>query len=79
VDNLAGQGRVEEASELFERLCSYASPLGLLSEEIDPGTGAFLGNFPQALSHVGLVSSAVVLGRVQRGVRPELSTHAWFS
>jgi GH15 family glucan-1,4-alpha-glucosidase len=79
VDNLAGQGRVEEASELFERLCSYASPLGLLSEEIDPGTGAFLGNFPQALSHVGLVSSAVVLGRVHRGVRPELSTHAWFS
>ncbi|MEW2630850.1 glycoside hydrolase family 15 protein [Streptomyces sp. NPDC048389] len=79
VDNLAGQGRTDEASELFERLCSYASPLGLLSEEIDPGTGAFLGNFPQALSHVGLISSAVVLGRVNRGVRPELSTHAWFS
>ncbi|WP_342456358.1 hypothetical protein [Streptomyces coeruleorubidus] len=33
---------------------------------------------PQALSHVGLLSSAVVLARAERGVRPELSTHAWF-
>nr|WP_229851074.1 glycoside hydrolase family 15 protein [Streptomyces roseolus] len=79
VDNLAGQGRTDEAAELFDKLCSYASPLGLLGEEIDPTTGDFLGNFPQALSHVGLVSSAVVLGRVQHGVRPELSTQAWFS
>ncbi|WP_338781129.1 glycoside hydrolase family 15 protein [Streptomyces sp. DG1A-41] len=78
VDNLAGQGRVDEASELFERLCSYASPLGLFAEQIDPADRSFLGNFPQALSHVGLMSSAVVLARTQRGVRPELSTHAWF-
>ncbi|MER7403279.1 glycoside hydrolase family 15 protein [Streptomyces sp. NPDC000070] len=78
VDNLAGQGRVGEASELFEKLCSYASPLGLFAEQIDPADGSFLGNFPQALSHVGLLSSAVVLARTQRGVRPELSTHAWF-
>ncbi|WP_149827310.1 glycoside hydrolase family 15 protein [Streptomyces tailanensis] len=78
VDNLAGQGRVDEASELFEKLCSYASPLGLFAEQIDPGDHSFLGNFPQALSHVGLLSSAVVLARAQRGVRPELSTHAWF-
>ncbi|MCC9711678.1 glycoside hydrolase family 15 protein [Streptomyces sp. MNU76] len=79
VDNLAGQGRIDEAADLFERLCSYTSPLGLLPEQMDPGTGAFLGNFPQALSHVGLISSAVVLGRVQRGIQPELSTQAWFS
>jgi GH15 family glucan-1,4-alpha-glucosidase len=78
VDNLAGQGRVDEASELFEKLCSYASPLGLYAEQIDPADRSFLGNFPQALSHVGLLSSAVVLARTQRGVRPELSTHAWF-
>lgn len=78
VDNLAGQGRVDDASQLFDQLCSYASPLGLFAEQIDPGDHTFLGNFPQALSHVGLLSSAVVLARVQHGVRPELSTHAWF-
>jgi alpha,alpha-trehalase len=63
VDNLAGQGRVDEAVDLFESLCARANPLGLLPEQIDPGTGAFLGNFPQAFSHVGLVSSAVNLVR----------------
>ncbi|UUU22813.1 glycoside hydrolase family 15 protein [Streptomyces sp. DSM 40750] len=78
VDNLVGQGRVDEATELFEKLCSYASPLGLFAEQIDPADHSFLGNYPQALSHVGLLSSAVVLSRAQRGVRPELSTHAWF-
>lgn len=78
VDNLVGQGRLEKAADLFDRLCRRANPLGLLPEQIDPGSGAFLGNFPQALSHVGLVSSAVALGRAERGVRPELSTHVWF-
>lgn len=78
VDNLAGQGRVDDAHQLFDRLCSYANPLGLLPEQIDPTTGTFLGNFPQGLSHVGLISSAVVLARTLRGARPELSTHAWF-
>lgn len=47
VDNLVGQGRVEEAAALFERLCSHANELGLLPEQIDPGTGSFLGNFPR--------------------------------
>ncbi|MDX6760126.1 glycoside hydrolase family 15 protein [Streptomyces sp. F8] len=77
-DNLAGQGRTDEAGALFERLCSYASPLGLLPEQIDPSDGSFVGNFPQGLSHVGLLSSAVVLARTQRGIQPELSTQAWF-
>ncbi|MBH1934343.1 glycoside hydrolase family 15 protein [Streptomyces sp. AV19] len=78
VDNLVGQGRIGEAEELFEEMCSYASPLGLLAEQIDPGSRTFLGNFPQGLSHVGLIASAVGLARVHRGVRPELATHAWF-
>ncbi len=73
-DNLAGQGRIAEAEERFERLCSYASPLGLLSEEVDPGDGSALGNYPQGLSHVGLLSSAVTLGRVRHGYAPELLT-----
>ena len=63
VDNLVHRGRVEEALALFESLCARANPLGLLPEQIDPATGTFLGNFPQALSHVGLVSSAVNLER----------------
>jgi GH15 family glucan-1,4-alpha-glucosidase len=67
VDNLAGQGRLDEASALFETLCRRANPLGLLPEQIDPGTGAFLGNYPQAFSHVGLISSAVNLARSIRG------------
>jgi GH15 family glucan-1,4-alpha-glucosidase len=61
VDTLTAQGRVDEALALFETACARANPLGLLSEQIDPSTGAFLGNFPQAFSHVGLVSSAVNL------------------
>jgi alpha,alpha-trehalase len=61
VDNLTLQGRVDEAMDLFDALCARANPLGLLPEQIDPPSGAFLGNFPQAFSHVGLISSAVNL------------------
>ncbi|MDQ4092109.1 MAG: glycoside hydrolase family 15 protein, partial [Actinomycetota bacterium] len=78
VDNLLGQGRVEEASQLYESLCHRASPLGLLPEQIDPTDGSFLGNFPQAFSHIGVISSGVALTRALQGGRPELSTSAWF-
>ncbi|MDP9070276.1 MAG: glycoside hydrolase family 15 protein [Actinomycetota bacterium] len=67
VDNLAYQGRLDEAHELFEALCARAGPLGLLPEEIDPTTGAFLGNYPQAFSHVGLISSGMNLARLTGG------------
>ncbi len=77
VDNLLGQGRVDEAGELYESLCARASPLGLLPEQIDPADGSFLGNFPQAFSHVGVISSSVALTRALQGHRPELSTGAW--
>ncbi len=63
VDNLAAQGRLDEAMALYESLCGRAGGLGLLSEEIDPSTGQFLGNHPQAFSHVGVVSSGMNLGR----------------
>lgn len=46
VDNMAGQGRVDEAHELYESLCSRATPLGLLPEQIHPDMGEFLGNSP---------------------------------
>jgi GH15 family glucan-1,4-alpha-glucosidase len=64
VDNLARQGRLEKAQELYRSLCARAGSLGLLPEEIDPGSGAFLGNYPQAFSHIGVISSGVNLARL---------------
>lgn len=62
VNALALSGRTEEAMTLFQNVCEYISPLGLLAEEIDPDTGAQRGNFPQAFSHIGLINSALSLG-----------------
>ncbi len=61
VDNLALQGRRDEAIACFERLLALRNDVGLLSEEYEPTLGRMLGNFPQALSHVGLVNSAIQL------------------
>jgi GH15 family glucan-1,4-alpha-glucosidase len=65
-----GGGTAEEARDLFERLCSYANDVGLFAEEIDPSTGAALGNFPQAFTHVGLINAAVSLTRRLEGAPP---------
>ena len=54
-------GRTQEARALFERLVALANDVGLLAEEYDPLAGRQLGNFPQAFSHIGLVSTALVL------------------
>ncbi|MCX4975598.1 glycoside hydrolase family 15 protein [Streptomyces sp. NBC_00620] len=54
-------GRTQEAYELFERLVALANDVGLLAEEYDPLAGRQLGNFPQAFSHIGLVSTALAL------------------
>jgi GH15 family glucan-1,4-alpha-glucosidase len=61
--NPTGLVRLDEAAQLYASLCARASPLGLLSEQIDPSTGAFIGNFPQAFSHIGLIASGVTLAR----------------
>lgn len=61
VDALAMSGRVDEARQLFERMAAHANHLGLFSEEVDPASGAFLGNFPQAFTHIGLINSAIYL------------------
>jgi alpha,alpha-trehalase len=63
VENLARQHALERASELYASLCARASPLGLLPEQINPSTGAFSGNFPQAFSHIGVISAGVTLAR----------------
>jgi GH15 family glucan-1,4-alpha-glucosidase len=61
VDALAVIGRRDEALELFERLLALRNDVGLLAEEYDPHAQRLVGNFPQAFSHVGLVSSAMLL------------------
>jgi GH15 family glucan-1,4-alpha-glucosidase len=66
-DNLAMQGRFDDAEQLYASLCARASPLGLLSEQIDPATGDFIGNFPQAFSHIGVIASGVTLARARAG------------
>ena len=67
VDNLVGQGRLDEAQDLYASLCARASPLGLLSEQIDPSTAELTGNFPQAFSHIGVIASGVTLARARTG------------
>ena len=62
-DNLALQGRYEQAQLIFERLLELRNDVGLLSEEYDPVAHRLLGNFPQAFSHVGLVNTARNLTR----------------
>lgn len=65
VDNLAMQGRVEEARALFEDLVSYAGRLGLFSEEVDANRSVALGNYPQAFTHIALINSAQNLERAE--------------
>jgi GH15 family glucan-1,4-alpha-glucosidase len=60
-DFLARRGKIDEAEHLFERLLGRASDLGLFAEEIDPDTGAALGNFPQAFTHIGLINAAIAI------------------
>jgi GH15 family glucan-1,4-alpha-glucosidase len=64
VEALAMMGEVEEAVALFRRLEKFANPLGLFSEDIEPETGALLGNFPQAYTHVGLIHAAITIGEI---------------
>jgi len=62
VDALVLSGQLGKAEELLLGILEHASPLGLFAEEIDPESGDQLGNYPQAFSHVGLMSSALRLG-----------------
>jgi GH15 family glucan-1,4-alpha-glucosidase len=65
VSCLAQAGEVERAEQLFERLAGYANDIGLLGEEIDTATGEQLGNFPQAFSHIGLITAAYEIDRAR--------------
>jgi len=63
VSALTDIGEVARARALCEKLLSYASPLLLYAEEIDPYSGRHLGNFPQAFSHLALINAVVHLIR----------------
>ncbi|HEU4542295.1 MAG TPA: glycoside hydrolase family 15 protein [Jiangellaceae bacterium] len=73
IQALALTGRRTEAFDLFTELLGYVSPLGLLPEEIDPETGAYLGNYPQALTHAALVQASLALRTTDpyAGMSPE--------
>jgi GH15 family glucan-1,4-alpha-glucosidase len=58
VEALAIAGRAGEARQVLDRMRDIRSPLGLLSEDLDPETGTMWGNFPQAYSHVGWIHAA---------------------
>lgn len=67
---LARQGRLERAEKVFERALEAGNDLGIFSEEYDPGSGEMLGNFPQALTHLSLISAAVALSGGGAGKDP---------
>lgn len=72
VDAYLAVGRHREAKELFEHMLGHANDLGLYSEEIDPKSGCFLGNFPQAYTHLALITSAAHVQLFEQGSRKAL-------
>jgi alpha,alpha-trehalase len=59
VSALSEIGDHEQARDLCEKLLSYASPLGLYAEEIEPRSGRHMGNFPQAFTHLALINAVM--------------------
>ncbi len=63
---LAQSGQVDRARGVFEKAIAFANDVGLLAEEVEPGSGEMLGNFPQAFSHIGLVNAAWAISEAER-------------
>jgi GH15 family glucan-1,4-alpha-glucosidase len=71
VDYLARLGEVDRAEVLFEQLLGCANDVGLYAEELDRETKAPLGNFPQAFTHVGLITAALAIAQARAGHREQ--------
>ena len=71
VDVLTHTGKLDEAESLLENLLSLSNDVGLYAEEVDPNTRAHLGNFPQAFTHMALVTSCAYLSAARRGHLPD--------
>jgi GH15 family glucan-1,4-alpha-glucosidase len=69
VSALVEIGEVARAHDLCEKLLSYASPLGLYAEEIDPRSGRHLGNFPQAFTHLALINAVLHVIAAEKGIQ----------
>ena len=70
VSALVEIGELDRARGLCERMLSYASPLGLYAEEIDPRTGRHWGNFPQAFTHLALINALMHIIRAEEAPAP---------
>ncbi len=68
VSSLVEIGEVRRARDLCDKLLSYASPLGLYAEEIDPRSGRHLGNFPQAFTHLALINAVMHVIQADQGL-----------
>jgi GH15 family glucan-1,4-alpha-glucosidase len=68
VECLAGQSRLAEAREVYDRAAATSNDLGLFSEEFDPRAERMLGNFPQALTHLSHIAAAVAIERARDAV-----------
>jgi GH15 family glucan-1,4-alpha-glucosidase len=71
VSALSEIGDAARAREMCERLLSFASPLGLYAEEIEPKSGRHLGNFPQAFTHLALINAVMHVIRADENLEPE--------
>ncbi|MDP2344271.1 MAG: glycoside hydrolase family 15 protein [Deltaproteobacteria bacterium] len=69
-----GAGSLDDAEAVFAAAAGAANDVGLLPEEVDPLTGAALGNFPQGFSHIGLINAALAIERRRRRVPTTTTT-----
>jgi alpha,alpha-trehalase len=68
VSALVEIGEVRRARDLCDKMLSYASPLGLYAEEIDPRSGRHLGNYPQAFTHLALINAVMHVIQADQGL-----------